>query len=64
MKRKIYCVVRTTKLYVEANSVEEAKDCAEYDDTFYEEYTDSDPVEVPYVDTGLGFKYWPEEDEE
>ena len=64
MKSKLYCIERTMKLYVKADNAEEAKECADYDETVYEEYTDSDPVEVPYVDTGIGIRLWPDDSEE
>lgn len=54
MSRKIYCIERTAKLYVVAESVEDAQECVEWDEIVLEDHEDGDPVEVPYIDTSWG----------
>ncbi len=52
--KKIYKIQRNQALYVLAESPEEAKERADYDETVYEEYKDGEPQEVSHVETGLG----------
>ena len=61
---KLYRIDRIHTLYVQANSPEEAIDAVEDEATVYEEYTDSDPVEVDHIDTGIGFRIVPDEEED
>jgi hypothetical protein len=60
---KLYRIERHMTLYVEADSIEEAKEAAEEDYTVYTEYEDDEPEEVDSVSTGLGFTILPRDEE-
>lgn len=62
--KKLYKIQRNHALYVLAESPEGAKECAEYDETVYEEYKDGEPQEVSHVDTGLGTLFADDFDED
>ena len=38
--------------------------CTAFRERGHEEYTDSDPVEVDHIDTGIGFRIVPDEEED
>lgn len=59
---KLYRIERHMTLYVEADSIEEAKEAAEEDYTVFTEYKDNEPEEVDSVDTGLGFTILPRDE--
>ncbi len=61
---KLYRIDRTHVLYVKANTPEEAMEAVEDEMTVYEEYADSEPVEVDHIDTGIGFRILPDEEDE
>lgn len=60
---KLYRIDRIHTLYVKANTPEEAKDAVDDEETVYEEYEDSEPVEVDHIDTGIGIRLVPDEEE-